>query len=478
MSNTSRPKIGLFSGGMEQYWKDCGMDELPAALKKDILKLNRRLEKGCDVVYPLFVENEADSKKAGKSFLKNDVDMVLMYHANYIDDAMSVTMIEELKGIFTVLFLSQGFADIPSSFSLIDAGRTWGVNSAAQLPSSLQRLWPDYNFGFVFGHIENDRAISEIISYAKAARCVKNLKGKLIGIFPHRSAAAPMYDTFPDESRMMGQTGIRLTYLYIKELLDRMEEVSNSDVERLTEELYEEYDVVEPPKEEISLAAKQSLALEKLVEEKQLDSLAIDTGPGMIPMCGMIPCVGMARLIDKGIVVTTEGDLSVAVSGLIIKGLCGKPIHFWENLMFDEGKNWVLGGHEGGSAGFTMAKKGTRPKLRNTQYVDFGKIPGAPFNGVIPEFITSPGPVNLLTMFRAESGYEMRLARGESVDSPPFEIHYEHTIFKPNVSLNHYFNRIAEVKICHHFALVHAEISREIEKVAKILKMKLEYLTE
>jgi L-arabinose isomerase len=177
-------------------------------------------------------------------------------------------------------------------------------------------------------------------------------------------------------------------------------------------------------------------------------------------------------------VVTTEGDLSVAVSGLIIKDLCSRPIHFWENLMFDEEKNWVLGGHEGGSAGFSMAKKGTRPKLRNTQYINFGKIPGAPYHGVVPEFITNPGPVNLMTVFRGESGYEMRIARGESVDLPPFEVHYEHTVFRPNVPLSHYFRRIAEIGICHHFALVHAEISHELEKVAEIIGMKLEYLTD
>jgi len=477
MGNTRQPKIGLYMGGMEKYWKETGMDDLPGALKKDVLKLKNRLEKECEVVYPFFVGNEADSQKAGKIFFENDVDMVLMYHATYVDDAMSIALIDELKGIYPVLFLSQGFANIPDNFTLTEAGTTWGVNSASQLPSSLKRLWPDFNLGFVFGHIENDRAISEIIDYAKAANCVKNLRGKLIGFLPHRSAAAPMYDTFPDESRMMGQTGIRLCYLYINELLEKMEKVTDKEAENFTEELYKNYDVVEPPREEVSLAARQAIALERLVEEKRLDALAIDTGPGLIPMCGMIPCVGMARLIDRGIVVTTEGDLSVAVAGLMIKEICGKPIHFWENLMFDEEKNWVLGGHEGGSAGFTMAKKGTRPRLRNTQYIDFDKIPGAPYNGVVPEFITDTGPVNLLTLFRCESGYEMRLARGESVDLPPFEIHYEHTVFKPNVPLNHYFNRIAEVGICHHFGLVHAEISSVIERVAKILKMKLEYLT-
>jgi L-arabinose isomerase len=277
---------------------------------------------------------------------------------------------------------------------------------------------------------------------------------------------------------MMGQTGIRLCYLYIYELLKKMEEVNQKEAEALTEELYKTCDVIEPPREEVFLAAKQAIALERLVEEKRVDALAIDTGPGLIPITGMIPCVGMARLIDRGVVVTTEGDLSVAVAGLIIKELCGKPIHFWENLMFDEEKNWVLGGHEGGSAGFSMAKRGTRPKLRNTQYINFGKVQGAPYNGVVPEFITDPGPVNLLTLFRGETGYEMRLARGESVDLPPLEIHYEHTVFKPDVPLNHYFNRIAELGVCHHFGLVHDDIHKEIEKVARILKMKLEYLTE
>jgi L-arabinose isomerase len=366
---------------------------------------------------------------------------------------------------------------IPEHLSLIESGTCWGVNSAAQLPSSFRRLWNRFNHGFVFWLIESDQTVDEIVRYAKAASCVKALKGKMIGFLPHRSAGVPMYDTFPDEARMMGQTGVKLCYLYINELLVKMKEVSEGDVELLTEELYKQCEVVEPPREEVALAARQAIALERLVKEKNLDALAIDMFPGLTPICGMLPCVGMARLIDGGIVVATEGDLSVSVSGLIIRELCGKPVHFWENLMFDEEKNWVLGGHEGGSAGFSMAKSGTKPRLRSTQYVHFGKIPGAPYHGVVPEFITGPGPVNLLTLFRGEGGYEMRLARGESVDTHPRELHFEHTIFKPNVPLREYFNRIATVGICHHFALVHADVSAEIEKVAEILQMKLELLT-
>jgi L-arabinose isomerase len=339
-------------------------------------------------------------------------------------------------------------------------------------------MWPGFKHGFVFGHLESSAAIDEILCYARAARCVKNLRGKRIGFLPHRSAGVPMYDTFPDEARMMGQTGVELSFLYIHNLVESMHSVGIDEAEKLTEQLYAQCEVVEPPREEVVLSARLAIALEHLVQDAELDALAIDMFPGLTPICGMLPCVGMARLIDRGIVVATEGDLSVSVSGLIIRELCGLPIHFWEHLMFDEERNWILGGHEGGSAGFSMAKRGTKPKLRNTQYIDFGKLPGAPLNGVLPEFITNPGPVTLATLFRGEEGYEMRIARGESVDTHPRDVHFEHTIFRPSVPLRDYFQRINEIGVCHHFALVHTSLSEELEKVAEILGMKLEYLTD
>ena len=174
---------------------------------------------------------------------------------------------------------------------------------------------------------------------------------------------------------------------------------------------------------------------------------------------------------------SSEGDLSVSVAGLLLRELTGKPIHFWEHLAFDEDKNWVLGGHEGGSAGFTMAKEGTRPRLRCTQYVNFANMPGAPYYGVLPDFITNPGRVTLLTLFRGKEAYEMRMATGESVDTDPRPAHFEHTIFKPDVPLQDYFRRIREVGVCHHFALVHADVANEVEKAAEILGMNLEQLT-
>ena len=472
-----KPRIGLFAGGIEQYWKETGMKELPGRIEQDARRLARALETEAQVVYPGLAGNAGDAARIGKAMREEGIDLALMYHATYVDDAMSIAFIEGIGDVFTVLFQSQGIDTFAAEMDLTDAGRSWGNNSAVQLPGTIKRMKPDLRSGFVFGGLEDPRALGEIGEYARAAKAVRGLKGKLVGILPHRSLGVPMYDTLPDETKMMGQTGIRIDYLYIIDLVKEMEAVSGSDTDSLVRELCDKYEVVEPPAEEVEQSAREALALERLAKKRKVDALGVDFSSGMISHTGALPCVGMARLIDQGMVVTSEGDLSVAVAGLIIKDITGKPVHFWENLGFDEEKNWVLGGHEGGSAGFNMAKANTRPKLRRTQYIDFGGIPGAPRYGVTPEFITSPGPVTLLTFYRGPEAYEMRVASGESVDMDPLPVCFEHTVFKPCTSLESYFKSIAAVGVCHHFALVHADIRPELDRVAEILGMKMEDLT-
>ena len=72
----------------------------------------------------------------------------------------------------------------------------------------------------------------------------------------------------------------------------------------------------------------------------------------------------------------------------------------------------------------------------------------------------------------------MRIACGESVDLNPLSVHYEHTVFKPRIGLAEYFGQIARLGVCHHFALVHAEIRRELGKLAQVLGVQAAYRTD
>lgn len=42
------------------------------------------------------------------------------------------------------------------------------------------------------------------------------------------------------------------------------------------------------------------------------------------------------------------------LGGLYMRELCSHVPHFWEHLMFDVKRNWILCGHDGGSAGFIL----------------------------------------------------------------------------------------------------------------------------
>lgn len=472
-----RPNIGLLSGGIETYWKDTGMSGLPELLNRDARRLAEALSAHCDVVFPGIVGNRDEARRAARTVKASDVDLVVVYHATYIDDDMTLAFLDETDPVYPVLLLSQGMRGIPADYGMVEAATNWGVNSAVQIHGTLKRLRPNRRYGFVFGELASERMIGELCDYAEAARASRSLKGKTVAYLPHRTVFCPMYDTYPDDAMMVGQTGIDISYLTAEHIADAMASVTDGEAQTLCRRLYADCDVVEPSREEVLLAAQQALALEKVVEDNHVDALAIDLFPEVVRRCGMLPCVGMARLIDRGYVVATEGDLGASVAGLLLKGLAGRPIQFWENLGFDEGKNWVFGGHEGGSAGFTMAKAGTRPRLRCTQYVNFANVPGAPPHGVLPEFITGPGCVTMATMFRGRDAYELRLATGEAVDTEPRPAHFEHMILKPDVPLREYFGRIRAVGTCHHFAVVHADVASRVTKAAEILDMKLERLS-
>ena len=474
-----KPKIGLFTGGIETYWKDTGMKELPDLLHQDSLRLVRKLSESFDVIYPGFAGNTEQSIQRAREIREAGVDIVVIYHATYVDDAMSLGIIDELgPGIFTILLHSQGVKGIPATVELVPAGTTWGNNSAVQICGTLKRMRPDFRFGYVFGGFDNPRVYEEIGQYVRAWGAVRRLRSSQVAYLPHRSVQVPMYDTYPDDTMMMAQTGVSVGFLSTMELVDEMQIVSDKATNELFGQIKEQCDLIEPSEEEVRLACRQAIALENMMRRHAVDALAIDTGPEITSRTGMLPALGMALLIDKGWVVATEGDLSVAVGGLILSSLTeGNPVQFWEHLMFDEERNWILGGHEGGSAGFRMARRDVRPKLRSTQYVDFRNWKGVPFHGVLPEFITEPGSVTLVNLFRGPEGYEMRYATGRSVDTNTRPVHYEHTVFQPDAPLRSYFHQMKELGVCHHFGLVHGSVESELLKVAEILKMKCDSLT-
>ncbi|MHC4346813.1 MAG: hypothetical protein ACYSUP_19265 [Planctomycetota bacterium] len=89
-------------------------------------------------------------------------------------------------------------------------------------------------------------------------------------------------------------------------------------------------EIIEPDKEDISKAARVSVALQRLVEKERAQ--------------GGFPCLGFARLRDGGIPAACEGDMDSLLTMLLFQYAIGRP-GFQGNATFDTSRNALWTAH-------------------------------------------------------------------------------------------------------------------------------------
>jgi L-fucose isomerase-like protein len=94
--------------------------------------------------------------------------------------------------------------------------------------------------------------------------------------------------------------------------------------------------ILEPNQEDITKAARISVALQNLVKQEQAQGLAIGTCMGWLPKG--FPCLGFTRLRDGGIPAACEGDMDSLLTMLLFQYAFDRP-GFQGNATFDTSRN-------------------------------------------------------------------------------------------------------------------------------------------
>ena len=101
-------------------------------------------------------------------------------------------------------------------------------------------------------------------------------------------------------------------------------------------------EILEPTKDDIEKAARVSIALDRLVEQEQADGLAIGTCMGWLSHG--FPCLGFARLRDRGVPAACEGDMDSLLTMLLLQYAIDRP-GFQGNATFDTARNALWTAH-------------------------------------------------------------------------------------------------------------------------------------
>jgi len=211
-------------------------------------------------------------------------------------------------------------------FSLPASGHDWMYPHRWQRRGLPVTLLPtsDYN--------ELERAL-------RLLRVIPMMRQTRILLFPPARGTAPA--TSPDEvKKRLGADVVAVD----EKTFDAL--ISSADGESVREEAACWTEgaraIIEPNPEDITKAARISIALQNLMEQEQAQGLAIGTCMGWLPKG--FPCLGFARLRDSGIPAACEGDMDSLLTMLLFQYAIDRP-GFQGNATFDTSRNALWTAH-------------------------------------------------------------------------------------------------------------------------------------
>jgi L-arabinose isomerase len=216
--------------------------------------------------------------------------------------------------------------------------------------------------------------------------------------------------------------------------------------------------------DELARAAATSVALDKLVSQHDLGSLAyyeMGTGNPEIENAMSSIILGTSLLTARGVPVAGEYEVKNAFAMKIMDTL-GAGGSFTEYYAIDYNDDIVLMGHDGpGHAGISEGKTRVRPLD-----VYHGKVG----RGLSVEMSVRFGPVTLLSIIDTVDGkLKLLVAEGESVPGQILEIGNTNSRYKFAIGARRFVNAWNQEGPAHHCAVGVGHVASKIQKLGALL---------
>ena len=354
-------KVGLFGIGLDTYWSQFEglLDNLKGYQKYIKDKISQF---DVEVIDAGMVDNPVKAREAADFLKQNDVEIVFLYVSTYALSSTVLPVAQKLKVPVIILNL-QPVAQLDyEAFNLLgDRGRMTGVwlehcqaCSVPEIANVFNRCGIQYDF--VTGYLHDREAWIEIEEWTEAARVATAMRNNRMGVLGHYYCG--MLDVYTDLTKQSAVFGTHFELLEMCELKKYRDEVTEEDVKLKIHEFNEVFEVApECDLNEIERATRTSLALDKLVKERNLASIAYyyegESGNEYENIATSI-IAGNTLLTGKNIPVAGECEVKNA-QAMKIMAEFGAGGSFSEFYLMDFKDDVVILGHDG-PAHFAIAE--------------------------------------------------------------------------------------------------------------------------
>ena len=461
-------RIGIFGIGLEAYWRQ--FEGLRERLTGYIEQVASQLARpDVEVANLGLVDTPEKALTAGHQFRREDVDIIFLYVTTYALSATVLPAVRRAHVPVIVLSLAPSPAIDYGSFNKLgDRTRMTGEWLAYCQACSVPEIANVFRrcripFFQVTGTLADDPpAWQEIHDWVDAARVAHVLENNRLGLMGHYYGG--MLDIYSDLTLQNAIFGGHIEMLEVEELVALRATITLDEIEERVGQIRDAMDVQpDCPDEELARAAKTSVALDRLVEQHRLGSLAYyHQGTGNAANEDAISSIilGNSLLTARGIPVAGEYEVK-NVQAMKILDSFGAGGSFTEYYAIDFHDDVVLMGHDGpGHIAIAQGKTKVRPLQ-----VYHGKVG----RGLSVEMSVKHGPVTLLSVAEHEGKLRLLTAEGESIAGPILEIGNTNSRYRCSIGARRFIAEWNSHGPAHHCAVGIGHVSPKLEKLAALL---------
>ncbi|MBC7889220.1 MAG: arabinose isomerase [Ferruginibacter sp.] len=466
-------KIGLFGIGLDTYWTQ--FEGLKERLEGYMGQVHQKLEAmNPRIINAGLVDTTDKAFEAGKLFKREDVDIIFLYVTTYALSSTVLPVVQRAKVPVIILNLAPEASIDYAAFNAITdrtkmTGEWLAYCSACPVPE-IANVFKRAGIQFhqVTGMLNDDpECWNEIMQWVEAAKVAYTMFYNRMGCLGHYYSG--MLDIYTDLTQQYAHFGGHIELLEVEELVAHRKNVTATDAaQRVT--LFQQVFDVQPDcsAAELTNAAITSIALDRLVDQYQLGSMAYyykGTGNAENENAVASIILGNSLLTANGVPVAGEYEIKNAQAMKIMDSF-GAGGSFTEYYAMDFKDDVVLMGHDGpGHIAISEGKTKVRP---------LGVYHGKVGSGLSVEMSVKNGPVTLLSVVESTNGKLMLLvAEGASVAGPVLQIGNTNSRYKFSIGARKFVNDWNSYGPAHHCAVGLGHISTKIEKLGSLLNMEV-----
>jgi L-arabinose isomerase len=460
-------KVGLFGIGLDTYWGQFD------GLLENLMGYQERIKEsitgfGVEVIDAGMVDNPAKARDAAGLLKAGDVEAVFLYISTYALSSNVLPVAQKLNVPVIIMNLQPvPQLDYEKFNKLGDSGKMTGIwlehcqaCCVPEIASVFNRTGIKYDI--VTGYLDEDSAWEEVKAWTEAVRVATAIRNNRLGVLGHYYGG--MLDVYTDMTRQSAVFGTHIELLEMCELKKYRDAVTDKEVSEKIREFKTIFEVAPDCEEsEIERAARTSVALDKLVEIRDIGSMAYYyEGQDGNDYENIVTSViaGNTLLTGKNIPVAGECEIKNA-QAMKIMAEFGSGGSFAEFYLMDFKDDVIFLGHDG-PAHSAIAEGPVK-------LVPLPVYHGKPGKGLSIQMSVKHGPVTLLSVVEGKDGIFLLVAEGESVAGQVLHIGNTNSRYRFSPGAKEFMNSWSKQGPAHHCAIGVGHIANKIHKLGQIL---------